>query len=410
MTERLYYHDSYITAFVARIVERTQEGDNPAVVLDRTYFYPAGGGQPPDHGMLAGARVIDVQIRESDHAILHVLDAPVVGDQADCQVDWPRRFDHMQQHTGQHILTQAFVEVVGANTTSFHLGSTVTIDLDQALPDALATERVEELANHIVITNRPVTERVVSEAEARQLGTRIRRIPGHLATDGLRVIEIQDFDLTACGGTHVARTGEIGLIKIIRVERHREGSRVEFCCGGRALADYRFKNALVGKLASAFTTGPEEVPGAIERLQADLKAAQSDLKRARAALTELEIPALLASAENRGSIRLISRVYADRPAEDVRGLASRLIQQPGLIVLLAAAGDRAQVFAARSADVDLDMNMPLRAALAALGAGRGGGRPDFAQGGGIGATQAALEEALRLAAGTLPPAGVEARG
>jgi len=398
VTSRLYYDDSYTTEFTARILERITVDDHPAVVLDRTYFYPAGGGQPADTGWLGGVEVIDVFTREEDHVVIHMLSQEIFGEIVTGLINWARRFDYMQQHTGQHMLTQGFVEAASANTISFHLSpNSLTIDVDAANILSEIVERIENRVNQIVQENRPVTARIVEPDEAQQLGARIRRIPGHLATGGLRVIEVQDFDITACGGTHVARTGEIGLIKIFKVDNYKGGSRVEFACGGRALSDYCQKHNAMTTLASSLAVGVTEIPAAIERLRTDFKAAQSDLKRARAALSQFEVPALLASAEEHNDFRITCRVFDDRDAGDVRALASKLVQHPGIVALLGVAGEKAQIFCARSTDVTINMNRALQAALRELGDARGGGRPDFAQGGGVPATAAQIDAALTAA-------------
>lgn len=401
MTQRLYYDDSYTTRFTARVVERTTAGDRPAVILDRTYFYPTGGGQPHDTGLINGVSVVEVFTRETDYAIVHVLADASFGEIVEGSVHWTRRFDHMQQHTGQHILTQSFVELADAKTIGFHLSpNSVTIDLEAANLTAESVEAVEALVNRVVQENRPVTTRIIEPEEAEELGARIRRIPGHLATGGLRVVEVQSFDLTACGGTHVARTGEIGLIKILRLENYKGGTRVEFACGGRALTDYREKHALTADLALGFGSGLREIPYAVSRLKDELKTAQAELKQARAALLKLETPVLLAETPSVDGLRVIRRVYDGRDPADVRALASKLVEQPGTVAILAAAGPKAQVFCARSADLPHDMNPVLQSALASLGA-RGGGRPDFAQGGGIEVSAAQLEPALQAAEAAL---------
>src|SRR5574341_51516 len=310
MTERLYYHDSYTTRFSASITDRLEVEGRPAILLDRTYFYPTGGGQPNDLGTLGEAKVVDVIARPEDHAILHAVDGDVGGGTVEGVVDWTRRFDHMQAHTGQHILTRAFMEAAGANTISFHLSpDSVTIDLNRAEipPDTL--EKVEDLANRIVQENRAVTARIISMEEAGKLDIlRMRKVPEALATDGLRVVEVDSFDLTACGGTHVARAGEIGMIKIIEVERRRQESRVEFRCGGRALADYRVKNAVANRLAADLTVGHWEIDQAVARLRDDLKESRSALKAAQERLVEYEGLSMLAGAhqQDRKSTRLNS--------------------------------------------------------------------------------------------------------
>jgi len=393
---RLYYDDSYTTAFTARVIERLTHDGRPAVVLDRTYFYPTGGGQPADAGSIGGAAVLDVFTRPADSAVVHVLASPVEADRAACQVDWARRFDHMQHHTGQHILTQTFAQIAGAATVGFHLSpDSVTIDLDTPrLADADAA-RAEDLANQIVWENRPVTAHLIDPDSAE--GVRARRVPGQLYTDGLRVIEVEGFDRTACGGTHVARTGEIGLIKVLRLTRRGEKMRVEFCCGGRALRDYRDKNALVNRLTAALTCSQAEIGGAVERLQAELKSALSDLKAAAVQNLAFEAAGLLSAASARAGVRLVRAAFENRSGGDLRLLAGKLVEAPGVIALLAAGGAQTQMVFARSADLPHDMRAALNAAFAALGQGRGGGQPALAQGGGAAAGAAQLNAALDAA-------------
>src|SRR6266545_2938187 len=234
MTERLYYSDSYIREFDANVVEQTAHEGKTAVVLDRTAFYPTSGGQPFDLGTLSGAKVLDV-VDTDDGRILHVVDRAPDGARVNGQIDWVRRFDHMQQHTGQHVLSAAFDRLLNARTESFHLGVEYsTIDLARELP-AAEIARAEEEANRVVWEDRPVAIRFAGPDEIAKLP--LRKEPKREGI--LRLIDVQDFDLSACGGTHVARTGAIGLIAVAATERLRGGSRVTFLCGGRALAGYR---------------------------------------------------------------------------------------------------------------------------------------------------------------------------
>lgn len=401
MTERLYYQDATLTAFTAQVTERTTVDGHPAVVLDRTAFYPTGGGQPHDAGRLNGVAVIDVQNRATDGAVVHLLDAPIDAGEVSGEVDWARRFDLMQHHTGQHVLSQAFVEVAGAQTVGFHLSeATVTIDLDRADLNPETVAAVEDLANRIVFEDRPVTARLVDPDDAGDV--RVRRMPGALHTDGLRVIEVEGFDSTACGGTHVARTGEIGPIKVLKVENYKDGSRITFCCGGRALRDYREKHDILEAVSNRLTVGYWEVGDAIERLRGELKDAQRALKTASEKLAEAEAAELLAGAEVRGAVRLIRLAEAGRDAGELRALVSRLIETPSTVVLAGVAGPKAQVILAHSSDLSFDLNDALRPALAALGTNRGGGRPDFCQGGGVEADSGAIEAALAAAEAALP--------
>ncbi len=400
MTERLYYSDSYTTDFSARVIERTIYNELPALVLDRSCFYPTSGGQPFDLGTINGIDVVDVAVRDSDDAVLHVLAEAPAEDAVQGKIDWQRRFDHMQQHTGQHILTQAFIEVAGANTVSFHLGTeSVTIDLDRVGLPATAIARVEDLANQIVTRNLTVRAWYPTAEELADLP--LRKVPD--VNGKLRVVGIGDVDFTACGGTHVARTGEVGQIKIIRTEKYKDMTRVEFLCGMRALQDYREKNAILHDLSASLTVGYWEISEAIDRLRAENKQIRSELRAAQQSLLLAEAKELLAESP---APRIIRRTWVDRNPGDLRALASRLIEAPGTAVLLGLAGEKSQIILARSAELDqCDMVQYLRQVMGILtgetDSRRGGGRPDFAQGGGVSADEAALAAALEQVAQAL---------
>lgn len=393
MTRRLYYDDSYAIDFSAQVVERLAVEDRPAVILDQTCFYPTGGGQPNDLGKINDLAVEDVFTRETDSAVVHVLAGKPETDSVTCRVDWMRRFDHMQHHTGQHILTQAFVQVAKANTVSFHLSSeSVTIDLDAAAITAEQVNNAEDVANQIIYENRPVTARLIDPNDTE--GVRMRRMPGHLVTDGLRVIDIENFDLTACGGTHVACTGEIGIIKVIKLEKRGDKTRVEFRCGSRALRDYREKNSIINKLVADLTCASSEVNQAVARLQDDFKQAQRALKVVTNQLLEFEAERLLAATDEQAGVRIIKVIFPARDPGELRLLANRLIAAPGVIALLGTAGDKAHLVLARSTNLSHDMNALLKDVLPHLGEARGGGQPSLAQGGGLKADMAQVQAAL----------------
>jgi alanyl-tRNA synthetase len=271
----------------------------------------------------------------------------------------------------------------------------VTIDLDmpQIQPEMLV--KVENLANQIIFENRPVMANIVSPEEFAKSGARARKLPEHLATDGLRVIEIEGLDATACGGTHVARTGEIGIIKILRTERNGQETRVEFRCGQRALEDYRLKNTITHQLAAEFTVGIWEIDQAVARLKAEVKQAHSTCREMQEQLLEYEADQLLASARIHGKVRAIRAVFEDRDAANLRSLASRLKEEAYTIALLGVAGEKSQIILARSTELHYDMSKVLKQVLATLGTDRGGGRPEFAQGGGVAASTEQIEAALQ---------------
>jgi alanyl-tRNA synthetase len=396
-TKRLYYADSYTLSFEADVLEITTHADRPALVLDRTYFYPEGGGQPADRGTLNGVRVLDVQVRPADRAVLHVLEAPLAAQRVTGEIDGERRRDFRLHHSGQHILSQALERAAAAHTLSVHMSeSSMTIDVDRTDIALEEWEAVENLANRIVLEDRPVRAWFPSPKELETLN--IRKLP---EVEGkVRVVDVGGFDITACGGTHVARTGEIGVIKIVKAERRGESTRLEFKCGERALRDYRTKNDLANRLAAALTVGYWEVPEAVARLQEQNRALQSEVKALRERLAAYEAAALLSEAAQRGNYRLLARAFA-RSADEVRLLAQALAAESGVVALLGAAGEKAQLIFARSADVSVDVQPLLKKALELIG-GRGGGRPNLAQGGGVSAdldqVQAAIDAAAALLA------------
>ena len=400
MSERAFYWDSYTVKFEAEVVEATEIEGRPALRLSSTYFYPTSGGQPNDTGSLRQgeqvARVVDDVVRESDEAVLHVLDAAIAAGHVTGELDWPRRFDHMQQHTGQHILSQAFIRTAEAETIGFHLsGQSVTIDLDRADLTAEEVRAAEQLANEVVTQNRPVRAGEVTREAAATLP--LRKLPP--GRDGrLRLIDIDGFDLTACGGTHVAGTAEVGLIKVLKTERRGEAMRVEFVCGGRAVADYRRKHDVTQQLGATLTTGIDDLPAALARVQDEARQLRLELKRERGARLALEAEQLLAAAETLGATRLVGHVLARREVDEARQLAN-LLTAAGAVALLGVAGERAQLIFARPAEGPsfAHMGEAIRPALAALGGARGGGGALSAQGGGPAADEATVVAALAAA-------------
>lgn len=385
MTERLYYPDSYLTTFDAQVVERLALNDSQAVVLDRSAFYPTGGGQPHDTGTLNGMSVVDVVEREEDQAPLHILASAIkpesglgTGEQVQGVIDWPRRFDHMQQHSGQHLLSQAFVQIAKADTVGFHLSLEYsTIDLNHNAMSDVDIADAEALANQIIFEDRSIIARFVEPGEAAALP--LRKAPP--TKDWVRIVKVDGFDWSACGGTHVARTGEIGLIKVVRSERRGAETRITFLCGQRALAHYHMLNSLTRDLATRLTVGVEELPEAIERLQTEGRAARKERDRLCQLLLDHEAVALTSSAQVIGPASLVLKTFEAREVGEVRQLATRIASQPGHVALLGVRGAKAQLIFARSEDLSYDMRPLLQAACRMVGGGGGGG-PDLAQGGG----------------------------
>jgi alanyl-tRNA synthetase len=389
MTERLYYNDPYLREFDADVVEQTTHEGKMAIVLDRTAFYPTSGGQPFDVGTLSGARVLDV-VDADDGRILHIVDRAPDGASVKGAIDWPRRFDHMQQHTGQHVLSAAFDRLLKARTESFHLGADYsTIDLARELSPA-EIARGEDEANRVVWEDRPVAIRFAGPDEIAKLP--LRKEPKREGT--LRLIDVQDFDLSACGGTHVARTGAIGTIAIAAAERFRGGSRVTFLCGGRTLAGYRALRDAVAGSVRALSVLPAELPAAIERLQADGKDLRRQIKDFQAKLAAQEADAL---ADAAAAIDGVTAVVAALPGWDAAGLksiAARIVERPGRVAVLVGEPAPAAIVVARSAGLTYDAGALLRQLVERHG-GKGGGRPELAQGGGITSAAADVLQSAR---------------
>lgn len=396
MTLRRYYADSYTRTFGANVVEVALAGGAPAAILDESFFYPTSGGQPHDTGRLAGATVVDVELRD-DGEVLHVLDAPVAKGPVQASLDWIRRFDHMQQHTGQHILSQAFLRMADAPTIGFHLGAE-TVSIDLGLP-GLGEAKVADaltLANGIVTANHVVRAWFPSPDELAELT--LRKTP---EVDGaLRVVAIGDFDLSACGGTHVAQTGEIGLIEILKTERLKRGVRVEFLCGGRAATDYARKHGIVRDLSIALTCAPVDLRESVARLQGALTDARRELATFRERELDQEAARLLDAARTPGSFRIVRAAWSERAIDEVKGLALRITASPGVVTLLGVAGPRAQLLFGRSEDVTIDLKPVFDRALAALGGGKGGGSR-LVQGAAGPADGTQLEAALAAAEASL---------
>jgi len=396
MSERLYYSDSFLRSFSSRVTDirelsRTDGQSVWQVALERTAFYPTSGGQPHDLGVLtatsrSGAvlEVPVVAVEEDEYGeVWHQTLKPLLaGTEVRGEIDWARRLDHMQQHTGQHLLSAIFLRELHAPTVSFHLGETSsTIDLASDSPAHHSLERVERIANELIAENRAVTVRTVGREEADALlaaGT-LRKLPEREGT--IRLIEITDCDLNACGGTHVRSTGQIGSLLLRSVERARQGVRVEFVCGLRAVAAARQDFSVLTRSASLLSTPRAEVPAGIERLAAEAKFGVKEQRKLREELATYHAIRLAVEEQIINRLRMVRRTFAERDAEYVKLLASRLVASvPQTVALMVSAQQEpALVVLARSGDLEFHAGNLMKEALAALGL-RGGGSPDLAQG------------------------------
>ncbi len=384
MTERLYYTDSYLAEFDATVAGVDRIGDRPAAILDRTAFYPASGGQPSDTGSLNDTPVLEVIDRE-DGAILHVLQHDIPVGPVHGRVDWSRRFEHMQQHSGQHLLSAAFERLLRIRTDSFHLGSlSSTIDLARAATPG-EIDAAENEANRIVWEDRPITVRFADAADAAALP--LRKEPARAGR--LRLIDMRDYDISACGGTHVATTGGVGMIAVASSERFRGGSRIEFVCGVRALRTFRALRDSVASSVRLISVLPDELPAGIERLQGETKDVRRQLKAAEARLAGFEGAALAARATARGDARLVVDALEGWDPSGLKAIASAITDRKGYVAILFNRQSPAAVVIARSDGTAFDCAAGLKRLIAEFG-GKGGGRPDLAQGGGLLASPDAL--------------------
>ncbi len=377
MSERLYYTDSYLRRFTAQITGRS--GDGLTVFLDRTAFYPTSGGQPFDTGSIGGAAVLEVAELEQAgevERIAHRLAAPLdhAAAQVECEIDWSRRFDHMQQHTGQHLLSAVFEERFALRTVSFHLGAeSSTIDLEGGAVDARTLAEAERRANEIVCENRPVSVQFENAAEARGL----RKATAREGT--LRIVSIEALDRSACGGTHVRSTGEIGAVLLRRTEKIRQSVRVEFLCGGRAVRRAHADYEALAKAAQLFSAPLDEVPAAVAAQAEAARAAEKARRKLELDLAVYQGRELYdATPPAPDGFRRVRRRLDTGNLEELRALAQSFTAREKA-VFTAALNQPPSVLLAVSADAALDAGKMLKAALAAAG-GRGGGTPRVAQG------------------------------
>ncbi len=345
MTERLYYSDSYTTEFEAVVTHIAQIDGNSALVLDRTHFYPTSGGQPHDLGTLGGADCDRCRSRMTMARFCTWWTTPgtgeCVGHIVHGSLDWDRRYDHMQQHAGQHLLSQTFYQLFGYETLSVHFGAQEsTLDLKTSTVDDVELKEAERFANTLVFSNLPIRTYFVDEGEIMRLP--LRRPPQ--VTGKVRIVEIQQFDWSACGGTHVRYTGEIGIVKVVKQERHKDRVRLTFLCGWRSVRDYAAKHDLLTSAALLFSNEAGQVPELIARSLEQNKLQQRRIDELAQQLLRFEADALVAAARDVGAVRVVVHLFDDKDADAVRAMASQLQSRPATVALLASnAGDKVSV-------------------------------------------------------------------
>jgi alanyl-tRNA synthetase len=410
LTDRLYYNDSFLNEFEARVLAVAGAPAATSVVLDRSAFYPTSGGQVFDTGWLevvADAntskrlRVRDVTEDEQTGDVLHVVEgessAVQAGDVVRGVIDGERRRDHMQQHSGQHVLSAAFEKLYDMATVSFHMGDeNCTIDLATGSVSPKQLLAVERLANEVIAEDRRVEIRFATPDEARTMG--VRKIPA-AERENLRLIDIRDFDLNACGGTHVGSTGQIGSILLRKTEKVKQGVRVEFVCGLRAVATARRDFETLTDAATLFSTHIWEVPQQIRKTQDEIKAAQKAQHRLLEEVAELQAASLLQSAPERGGQKLVVQYFAERNLDFIKMLAQKLTKAGKAVALLACGGAQPSLVFAQTTGLSNDMGALMKQTVQTLGT-RGGGNRDMAQGGAPDGDRAesAIVEAAKLIA------------
>ena len=393
MTDRLYYDNAYLTSFSARVTAVREKDGKMEIALDRSAFYPTSGGQPFDTGMIGAARVLDVNV-DHDGEVWHLIEGEVnAGDEVNCEIDWPRRFDHMQQHAGEHMLAGAVYRHFGGNTIGLHLGAEIST-IDVTMPDGsthLTPEQIELLemdVNEQIQADVPVRCWFPDEAELNALP--LRKPP--TVKEHVRIVAIGDKEMVACGGTHPSTAGQIGMVKIVDARPAKGKMRLGFICGMRAYKDYQQRMIVSDRAAEMFSTKVEKLPEAIGRMQEEIVALRRELYAVRKEQAMREAEGLMLNAKEAAGAKVAAGTLPALTPDALRELASGLIDQGGVIALLASpkeSGGYLTLFA-RSQDVACDVGRLLREASSACG-GKGGGKPDFAQG------SAPTDEVIRAA-------------
>jgi alanyl-tRNA synthetase len=379
LKEKLYYRDPYIREFNTKLAAQQKSEDGRWYArLEETAFYPTGGGQPSDTGMLNNIRVTEVE--EVDGIIRHYLDSPLEEtSEVTGRIDWKRRFDHMQQHSGQHILSASFSEILGYETVSFHLGTAVcTIDL--ATPELTEEEslKAEKAANDVILKNKPIHTKWIDKNEVDQYP--LRKKPA--VENDIRLVIIPDIDYNGCGGTHPASTGEVGMIKILGWEKQRKNTRVTFVCGQRVAEQLREKNAIVKKLTGVVNAPPTEMVSAVTTLIENNKKNEKLLEEARQTILKYEAENLADSFIEIGGVKIVKDVLQHRSMADLQQMVRSILQNHEVVVLLVSEnGDKLQFVLGAASSCNRNMK-ELAAYALELTSGKGGGNPSMAQGGG----------------------------
>lgn len=387
---KLYFNDSYIQKFKADVIDVLKKDDKTILILDQTAFYPEGGGQPCDRGYIGDSAVSYVY--EEHGIVFHVVDKePSVHKNVECTIDWERRFDYMQQHCGQHILSAAFDRLLGGPTVGFHLGEeyvSVDIALDSLKSDDAS--KVEALSNEIVFKNLPIRYHYPEPEDISKYP--LRKPP--TVTKDIRIVEVDGFDFSPCCGTHPRLTGEVGPIKIIRWEKYKDGFRVQFLCGSRAIKDYNWKNEYINEISAMLSTKDRDVLENMKKVLTDLHRANKEVKLLKDKALSYEASELYKDSHEIKGIKVIKQTFEGRDFKEIISLGNKIANFKSAIVLLGLKSEKAQMIFTRSDDVNIKVNELFKEVLPLIN-GKGGGNPKSAQGGGTDLSN--LESAIESA-------------
>ncbi|MBO1512536.1 alanyl-tRNA editing protein [Metabacillus bambusae] len=379
-TEKVYYQDPYKQSITTKLVMQAQdENGRFYVVLEKTIFYPTGGGQPHDTGNINGVHVYEVE--EMDGEIRHYVEQPIeIQNKIAGEIAWDRRFDHMQQHSGQHILSAAFEEVYGYKTVSFHLGKELcTIDLE--IPNLTEEEanHTEELANKIILENRPIETKWITEAELSHYSLRKELS----VSENIRLVIIPNFDYNGCGGTHPNSTGQVSSIKILNWEKHKNYIRLHFVCGNRVLKQLHEKQSVIQSLTTILNSPQGQMKDAANRLLQQSKELEKTVVELKAELLQYEARSHIANVQIIHERKVVQVIFKNRPISELQQLARSItnVTNDILVLLISENEDKLQLVCSRSKEINGNMNQLLKGVLPVIN-GRGGGNDSFAQGGG----------------------------
>lgn len=380
MTVKLFYKDVYLTSFETTIIKKDyDESHRPYVLLNETAFYPTGGGQPHDTGKINDINVLDVV--EVDGELRHYVDSlPLYENKALCCINWERRFDHMQQHAGQHILSAAFENTFDYKTISFHLGKDIcTIDLGISSIKEIELNQIEAECNSIIRGNKPIITKWITEKELSEYTLRKELS----VRDHIRLVIIPDFDYNGCGGTHPNSTGEVSSLKIISWEKHKSHIRIQFVCGNRVLGLLHDKNKVIMELTNKLNAPQERMIEAADRLLENNKELHSKIEELTSQLIQHEAISLSEEGQLINGVKLISTIYNHRSIKELQNLAREVVARGNdhIVILISDNHDKLQLVIARSEEVNLNLQLLLNEVLPAIN-GKGGGKPSFVQGGG----------------------------